>query len=230
MCDPASSRRDRLGCDLWSISSAGCSPSVPNGARPPGRERAPRAVPIRSPSRSVDFERGSRNFRIFTVIRLASALDVAFAELLAGVAKWHIRPLAPPAFLPGEAPTKAERDQLLVRLWREGCPEQGIAEALDLSRSSVGPYVRNLRDAGENLSYRRAAHTAVEAAARRRRGHKPVHKSGPDQVLSLERKPRGAGVKAGTQRGSGARSPRPRPLANLRSARRAQPTPRQLTA
>jgi transcriptional regulator with XRE-family HTH domain len=118
----------------------------------------------------VDFENGSRNFRIFTVIRLAGALGVGFGELCAGVANWHIRPLAAPEFLPGEAPTKAERDRLLMRLWREGRGEQEIAEALDLARSSVGPYVRDLRDAGVELAYRRAARSAVEAAARRRRG------------------------------------------------------------
>jgi transcriptional regulator with XRE-family HTH domain len=117
----------------------------------------------------VDFERGSRNFRLFTVIRLAGALGVSFAELFAGVANWHIRPLAPPEFLPGEAPTKAERDQLLIRLWRDGCPEQEIAEALNLSRSSVGPYVRDLRDAGEDLPYRRAPRTLLEVASRQRR-------------------------------------------------------------
>ncbi len=117
----------------------------------------------------VDFERGSRNFRIFIVIRLAGALGVSFAELFAGVANWHIRPLAPPEFLPGEAPTKAERDQLLIRLWREGRPEPEIADALDLSRSSIGPYVRDLRDAGKDLPYRRVARGPVEMEARRRR-------------------------------------------------------------
>jgi transcriptional regulator with XRE-family HTH domain len=117
----------------------------------------------------VDFERGSRNFRIFTIIRLVSALGISFAELFAGVANWHIRPLAPPEFLPGEGPTKAERDRLLVRLWRQGRPEWEIAEALDLERTSVGPYVRDLRDAGEELPYRRAPRSPVEAAARRRR-------------------------------------------------------------
>lgn len=121
----------------------------------------------------VDFERGSRNFRIFTVIRLAGALGVSFAELFDGVANWHIRPLAPPEFLPGEAPTKAERDQALIRLWRDGRSEEEIAEALDLSKNSVGPYVRDLRDAGEDLSYRRVPRRMVEVAARRRRltGH-----------------------------------------------------------
>jgi transcriptional regulator with XRE-family HTH domain len=117
----------------------------------------------------VDFERGSRNFRIFTIVRLAGALGVSFAELFAGVANWHVRPLAPPEFLPGEEPTKFERDQLLARLWREGCPEREIAEALDLSGSSVGPCVRDLRDAGQALSYRRSPRGPAEIAARRRR-------------------------------------------------------------
>lgn len=117
----------------------------------------------------VDFESGSRNFRNFTVIRLAGALGVSFGELFAGVPNWHIRPLAAPEFLPGEGPTKTERDRLLVRLWRQGRPEREIAEALDLERTSVGPYIRELRDAGEDLPYRRPPRGATEAAARRRR-------------------------------------------------------------
>lgn len=117
----------------------------------------------------VDFESGSRNFRNFTVVRLVGALGVSFGELFAGVATWHVRPLAPPEFLPGEAPTKAERDQLLIRLWREGRGEQEIAEALDLARSSVGPYVRELRDAGEDLQYRRPPRSRSERSARCRR-------------------------------------------------------------
>jgi transcriptional regulator with XRE-family HTH domain len=119
----------------------------------------------------VDFERGNRNFRIFTAVRPASALGINFEQMFAGVANWHFRPLAPPEFLPGERPTKAERDQLLMRLWREGRPEAEIAQALDLSRKAVGPYVRELRDAGEDLPYRRPPRSVVEVVARRRRGH-----------------------------------------------------------
>jgi transcriptional regulator with XRE-family HTH domain len=122
----------------------------------------------------VDFERGARNFRIFIVVRLAGALEIGLAELFAGVTSWHIRPLAAPEFLPGEGPTKAERDQLLVRLWRQGRPEREIAEALDLERTSVGPYVRELRDAGEDLPYRRPPRGSTEVAARRRRAI-PAH-------------------------------------------------------
>jgi hypothetical protein len=83
------------------------------------------------------------------------------------VANWHVRPLAAPEFLPGEGPTKAEHDQLLVRLWRQGRPEREIGEVLDLERTSVGPYVRELRDAGEDLPYRRPPRGATEVAARR---------------------------------------------------------------
>jgi transcriptional regulator with XRE-family HTH domain len=113
----------------------------------------------------VDFESGSRNFRNFTVVRLAGALGVSFGELFAGVANWHIRPLAPPEFLPGEAPTKAERDQLLIRLWSEGRGEQEIAEALDLARASIGPYVRDLRDMGAQLAYRRPPRNGLKASS-----------------------------------------------------------------
>jgi transcriptional regulator with XRE-family HTH domain len=123
----------------------------------------------------VDFERGNRNFRIFTVVRLVGALGLGFEQMFAGVANWHFRPLAPPEFLPGERPTKEERDQLLIRLWWEGRPEAEIAEALDLSRKAVGPSVRDLRDAGEDLPYRRPPRRDVEAAARRRRGHPCGH-------------------------------------------------------
>jgi transcriptional regulator with XRE-family HTH domain len=139
----------------------------------------------------VDFERGARNFRIFTVVRLAGALEIGFAELFAGVANWHIRPLAAPEFLPGEGPIKAHRDRLLIRLWREGRGEQEIAEALDLARASVGPYVRDLRDAGEDLPYRRPPRSVVEMAARRRRGH--VHTARPAALSGVPiRRPRGA--------------------------------------
>jgi transcriptional regulator with XRE-family HTH domain len=119
----------------------------------------------------VDFERGSRNFRLFTIVRLAGTLEIGFADLFAGVGTWHVRPLAPPEFLPGERPGKAERDQLLIRLWNEGRPETEIADALGLSRNAVAPYVRELRDAGEHLPHRRPPRSTVEAAARRRRDH-----------------------------------------------------------
>lgn len=141
----------------------------------------------------VDFERGARSFRIFTVVRLAGALEIGFAELFAGVADWHIRPLAPPEFLPGEAPTKSERDQLLVRLWREGRGEREIAEALDLARASIGPYVRELRDAGVELPYRRQPRSRAERAARHRRGDHHAAPPSSGSVQSQEHLLRGSG-------------------------------------
>lgn len=118
-----------------------------------------------------EFECWSRNFRLFSLVRVAAALSVTFDELFEGVANWYFRPLPAPEYLPGERPTKAERDRLLARLWWDGRPEQEIAEALDLKPHSVGPYVRDLRDAGVDLPYRRPPRSATEAAARcRRRG------------------------------------------------------------
>jgi transcriptional regulator with XRE-family HTH domain len=119
-----------------------------------------------------DFERGKRDFRLFAVVRIAGALEVDIAELLSAIVDWYVRPLPAPKYAHGDRPpSKAERDALLVRLWREGKSEQEIAEALELAVNAVGPYVRELRDARVTLSYRRPPRRAAEAAARRRRGH-----------------------------------------------------------
>ena len=115
------------------------------------------------------FERWCKNFRLFSLVRMAAALGVTFDELLEGVANWCFRPLPPPEYLPGERPTKRERDQLVIRLWHQGRPELEIAEALDLPRTSISPYIRELRDAGEDLPYRRPPRSAAEVTARRRR-------------------------------------------------------------
>lgn len=117
----------------------------------------------------ADFEQWGRNFRVFTVVRIAGALGIEFSELLAGVGNWYVRPLAPPEYLPGERPTKAERDQIVVRLWNDGRSEAEIAEAIDFPRKSISPYIRELRDAGKHLPYRRPPRGRVQAAARLRR-------------------------------------------------------------
>lgn len=118
----------------------------------------------------VDFERGKRNFRIFAAVKLAGALEADLSELLSGVADWYVRPLPAPEYAPGDqAPGKVERDALLIRLWRAGKPEREIAEALDLESCAVAPYIRELRDAGMDLPYRRPPRTLAEIAARRRR-------------------------------------------------------------
>jgi transcriptional regulator with XRE-family HTH domain len=118
----------------------------------------------------VDFENGNRNFRVFTAVRLAGALGVDVAELFSGVADRYARPLPAPEYAPGDrSPTKSERDAVLVRLWRKGRSEREIAEALDLKPEAVGPFVRELRDAGKHLPYRRPPRRMAEWAARSRR-------------------------------------------------------------
>ena len=118
----------------------------------------------------VDFERSSRNFRIFAAVKLAGALGVGLADLFSGVEGWYVRPLPPSEYGPeGHPPTKAERDALLARLWQEGLSERDIADALDLKIGAVGPCVRELRDAGKHLPYRRPPRRIAERAARSRR-------------------------------------------------------------
>jgi hypothetical protein len=131
----------------------------------------------------VDFECGNRNFRIVAAVRLAGALGIDFAELFAGIADWYVRPLPPPEYAPGDRrPAKAEQDVVLMRLWREGRSEAEIAEALDLKVGSVGPWVRELRDAGHHLQYRRPARSPAEITARRRRAR--LHLIGPTLDLA----------------------------------------------
>ncbi len=118
----------------------------------------------------VDFEFGNRNFRIFAAVKLAGALRVDLADLFSGVEGWYVRPLPAPEYGPEDhPPSKAERDALLARLWQEGRPEREIADALGLKIGAIGSCVRELRDAGGRLPYRRAPRRPVEAAARHRR-------------------------------------------------------------
>jgi hypothetical protein len=103
-------------------------------------------------------------------VKLAGTLETDLARMFSGVGDWYVRPLPAPEYAPGDpAPGKAERDVLLMRLWREGKSEREIAEALDLATCAVAPYVRELRDAGLDLPHRRPPRTPIEAAARRRR-------------------------------------------------------------
>lgn len=117
-----------------------------------------------------DFERGKRDFKLSSAVRIAGALEVDIAELSSALVDWYVRPLPAPEYASGDRPpSKAERDALLVQLWHEGKSEREIAETLELSVAAVGPYVRELRDAGRRLPYRRPARGVVERSARRRR-------------------------------------------------------------
>lgn len=127
----------------------------------------------------VDFECGKRNFRLFAAVRLAGALEVDLAELCAGLVDWYVRPLPAPEYAQGDRPpSKPERDAMLMRLWGEGRPEREVAEALDLTVGAVGPYIRELRDAGMHLPYRRSSRRPAEAAARDRRSACSVRGAG----------------------------------------------------
>lgn len=124
-----------------------------------------------SRSEVSDFERGTRDFRLFSAARIAGALEVDIAELFSALVDWYVRPLPAPEYASGDRPpSKAERDALLVQLWYEGRSEREIAEALDLTVGAVGPYIRELRDAGMHLPYRRPSRRQAEMAARHRRG------------------------------------------------------------
>jgi transcriptional regulator with XRE-family HTH domain len=123
-----------------------------------------------SRSEVSDFERGKRDFRLFFAVRIAGAFEVDVTELFSALVDWYVRPLPAPEYANGaRPPSKAERDALLVQLWHEGQSEREIAETLELSVSAVGPYVRELRDAGRRLPYRRPPRGVVEISARRRR-------------------------------------------------------------
>ena len=79
-----------------------------------------------------DFERGKRDFGLFSAVRIAGALEVDIAELFSALVDWYVRPLPAPEYASGDRPPgKAERDALLVQLWREGKPEREIADVLD---------------------------------------------------------------------------------------------------
>ena len=118
----------------------------------------------------AELEAGARPLRFFAIVRLAGALGASFGELFAGIPSWYTLPLPAPEVAPGDhPPTKRERDAELVSLWQAGRPEAEIASMLDLSISAVGPYIRELRDAGLHLPYRRPPRSPIEVAARQRR-------------------------------------------------------------
>lgn len=117
-----------------------------------------------------DFERGDRNFRIFALVLVAGSLGITVTELFSETVDWYVRPLPEPEYAPGETrPTKSERDLALVRLWREGKTEREIAEQLDTTQGNVASSIAELRNAGEDLPYRRPPLSAAQIAARRRR-------------------------------------------------------------
>lgn len=131
-------------------------------------------------SEIAEIEGARRPFRLFAVVKLAAALELDFSELLAGVADWSVRPLPAPEFAQGEPrPTKAERDDELVQLWREGRSLNEIGDSLGLESATVGHYICDLRDAGVHLPYRRPPRGAAEVAKRHRRARSAAGTASP---------------------------------------------------
>lgn len=72
------------------------------------------------------------------------------------MADWYVRPLSPPEYAPGDLPpTRAERAAEVIRLWRAGTPEREIAELIEMPPTAIRPFIKELRDAGEDIPYRR---------------------------------------------------------------------------
>lgn len=135
-------------------------------------------------SEIAEIEGARRPFRLFAVVKLAAALELDFTELFAGVVDWSVRPLPAPEFAPGEPrPDKAERDDELVQLWRDGSSLVEIGDALGLESATVGHYICDLRDAGVHLPYRRPPRGATEVAKRHRRARSTT------RTASLSRRP-----------------------------------------
>ena len=125
-------------------------------------------------------EGAGRPLRFFAVVRVAGALGVTFSELFAGIPIWYLLPLPAPELAPGDQRTsKSGRDAELISLWRAGRSEREIADELELATASVGPYVRELRDAGFDLPYRRRPRSRIEVAARIRRRRREAEGSLP---------------------------------------------------
>lgn len=103
-----------------------------------------------------DLESGRRAFRVFTLVRVAAALEERLADLFTNVADWYVRPLPPPEYAPGDRPpTRADRAAEVIQLWRAGTPEREIAEVIEMPPTAIGPFIKELRDAGEDIPYRR---------------------------------------------------------------------------
>jgi transcriptional regulator with XRE-family HTH domain len=125
-------------------------------------------------------EGGGRPLRFFALVRVAGTLGVSFSELFADTPSWYLLPLPAPELAPGDQrPSRPGRDAELISLWRAGRSEREIADELELATASVGPYVRELRDAGLDLPYRRRPRSRIEIDARIRRRRRGAEGSLP---------------------------------------------------
>lgn len=137
----------------------------------------------------AEIERGQRPFRLFTIVKLAGALEIDFADLFAGAVDWYVRPLPAPEYAPGESgPSKATQDAEMIQLWHEGRSLIEIGNALGLESSTIGGYICEMRDAGVHLPYRRPPRGDTERAARRRREGRRHQRREAPQAMQRERR------------------------------------------
>jgi transcriptional regulator with XRE-family HTH domain len=115
-------------------------------------------------------ESGAALPRPLNLLVLTHGLEVDLATLLAGTCDWYVRPLPPPEYAEGEEPpTKAERQERLLRMWGEGASTRSIAGALDLTPSAVGGVINEMRAVGIDVPYRHPPTSAAQLSGRLRR-------------------------------------------------------------
>jgi transcriptional regulator with XRE-family HTH domain len=122
-----------------------------------------------------------------TVLMLAHGLEVEVPVLFEGTYDWYVRPLPPPEYAEGEGPpSKAERQELLLRLWGEGAGTREIAQALDSTPSTVAGLIAEMRAVGIEVPYRDPPRSARQLAVRLRRRRRVTRRSaGPRRVAAL---------------------------------------------
>ncbi len=125
-------------------------------------------------------ESGDALPRPITLLVLADGLETDLGELFAGTYDWYVRPLPPPEYAEGEGPpSKAERQERLLRMWAEGRSTRAIADALDLTPSAVGGLINELRAVGIDVPYRHppTSHAQLGKRLRRRRRSRRRHRA-----------------------------------------------------
>ncbi|MBS1881474.1 MAG: helix-turn-helix domain-containing protein [Actinobacteria bacterium] len=118
--------------------------------------------------------------RPITLLILAHGLETELGELFAGTYDWYVRPLPPPEYAEGEGPpSKAERQERLLRMWGEGASTRAIADALDLTPSAVGGRIDELRAVGIDVPYRHPPRSPTQLATRLHRRRRSRRWPGP---------------------------------------------------
>jgi transcriptional regulator with XRE-family HTH domain len=137
-------------------------------------------------------ESGDALPRPITLLILADGLETELGELFAGTYDWYVRPLPPPEYAEGEGPpSKAERQELLLRLWAEGRSTRRIADALDLTPSAVGGLINELRAVGIDVAYRHPPTSPAQLGRRLRRRRRSRRWPGPPTASADGARPSG---------------------------------------